>query len=72
MNTPQSSPPTPILSPCISICQIDEHTGLCIGCGRTRIEIASWRTLDEDARDELMALLPERLEKLVMQSQQNQ
>ena len=27
-------------SPCIKICEIDEGRGLCLGCGRTRAEIA--------------------------------
>jgi predicted Fe-S protein YdhL (DUF1289 family) len=37
-------------SPCISVCRIDPSTGLCVGCARTLQEIASWGTLDDDAR----------------------
>lgn len=31
-----------VKSPCINICAIDEETGLCIGCKRTRGEISAW------------------------------
>ena len=30
--------------------RIDPSTGLCVGCARTLQEIASWGTLDDDAR----------------------
>ncbi len=33
---------THIESPCISICEMDSSTDLCIGCYRTRNEIAFW------------------------------
>ncbi|MEM8647051.1 MAG: DUF1289 domain-containing protein, partial [Pseudomonadota bacterium] len=29
-------------SPCIKICVVDPETDLCIGCGRTKAEIAGW------------------------------
>jgi predicted Fe-S protein YdhL (DUF1289 family) len=34
-------------SPCISVCRIDDASGLCIGCLRTLDEIAAWSTLDD-------------------------
>ncbi len=34
-------------SPCISICAIDQVTGLCAGCLRTLDEIAVWSVLDD-------------------------
>jgi len=37
-------------SPCISICKIDEATGLCTGCARTLDEIAAWGMLDNGQR----------------------
>ena len=37
-------------SPCISVCRIDEASGLCIGCLRTLDEIAAWGALDDTAR----------------------
>ncbi len=33
---------TEVPSPCVSICVIDEPTGLCAGCYRTLDEIAGW------------------------------
>ena len=34
-------------SPCISVCRIDDASGLCVGCLRTLDEIAAWSTLDD-------------------------
>jgi predicted Fe-S protein YdhL (DUF1289 family) len=48
-------------SPCISVCVLDRSANVCIGCGRTLDEIASWSELDDDARREVLARLPERL-----------
>lgn len=33
---------TSVASPCISVCQMDPHTRLCVGCARTIEEIAGW------------------------------
>lgn len=33
---------TSIPSPCISVCQVDGATGLCIGCRRSIDEIRDW------------------------------
>ena len=32
----------PVPSPCISVCRIDESSGLCIGCYRSITEIIDW------------------------------
>ncbi|HMN79828.1 MAG TPA: DUF1289 domain-containing protein [Burkholderiaceae bacterium] len=58
MNGPRPLPPPrlqvpadgPVGSPCISVCRINEATGLCEGCLRTIDEIAAWGSLDDDAR----------------------
>lgn len=50
-------------SPCIRVCLIDEETGLCEGCGRTREEIGTWYRLSEEERLKIMDELPERLRK---------
>jgi hypothetical protein len=50
-----------ISTPCVSICEINEDLGICIGCGRTRREIASWRALSERERRAIMETLPARM-----------
>lgn len=37
-------------SPCINVCRMHETSGLCEGCLRTIDEIASWSTLDDEAK----------------------
>ncbi len=49
-------------SPCILICSIDDKTGLCFGCGRTRDEIAGWIGYSDAERRAIMEALPARLE----------
>ena len=50
-------------TPCIAVCMIDSRTSLCFGCGRTLPEIARWHRMERNERLELMATLPERMEK---------
>lgn len=40
-------PDAAVPSPCISVCRIDAHSGLCEGCFRTLDEIAGWSALAE-------------------------
>jgi predicted Fe-S protein YdhL (DUF1289 family) len=47
-------------SPCIGICRIDESLGFCIGCARTRAEIADWTTASVETIDRVWAELPSR------------
>ena len=35
-------PKEEVQSPCISVCTINEDTGLCVGCFRTIEEIEQW------------------------------
>ena len=52
----------PIVStPCIKFCAVSGASGLCIGCGRTLVEIAGWGGLDEAQRRAIMEELPRRL-----------
>ena len=51
---------TEVPSPCVSICVIDEPTGLCAGCYRTLAEIASWIDLPAAERRALVAALAAR------------
>lgn len=45
---PDASGPAP--SPCISICQMDATTGLCVGCQRTIEEIVAWGSASDAER----------------------
>ena len=47
-------------SPCISICQIDPVTRNCLGCYRSRQEIAEWPTMSTDEQAELLQSLKQR------------
>ncbi len=47
-------------SPCVKICVIHEESGICIGCNRTRFEIAGWSKMTVAQRAEITAALPER------------
>ena len=53
-----------ISTPCVRICVIDDGERICLGCGRTEAEIASWSRIDEDTRRAIMVELGARLERL--------
>jgi predicted Fe-S protein YdhL (DUF1289 family) len=53
-----------MLSPCTLVCTLDDTTGLCFGCGRTRDEIGGWSTYTDAERHGIMAVLPARMETL--------
>jgi predicted Fe-S protein YdhL (DUF1289 family) len=53
-----------ISSPCIGLCRIDDATALCLGCARTRDEIALWREVSPESRRKIWAGLPARREKI--------
>lgn len=50
-----------IISPCISICRMHAITGLCVGCFRTRDEIAAWGNAGDDAKLATWARIEERI-----------
>jgi len=50
-----------VSSPCIKVFIVDGIADICLGCGRTLPEIASWGRLSEDQRLAIMATLPERM-----------
>jgi predicted Fe-S protein YdhL (DUF1289 family) len=54
---------TKLPSPCVSICQMDPQDGVCIGCYRTRAEIAAWRSMDQDDQLVLLDILRARRAK---------
>ncbi|HJW25749.1 MAG TPA: DUF1289 domain-containing protein [Rhodocyclaceae bacterium] len=47
-------------SPCINVCKMDEHTGLCQGCFRTLDEIAAWSASSDAARLDILARVAKR------------
>jgi len=46
----------------VNVCLLDAELGLCVGCGRTIDEIASWASMSAAERSAIMAALPARLE----------
>ena len=50
-------------SPCISVCQMDDLNGVCVGCYRTRAEIAAWGSMDQDDQMLLLDVLRDRRAK---------
>lgn len=49
-----------IESPCVRICVIHPEAGICIGCNRSRDEIAAWSGMTPADRRAIMADLPAR------------
>ena len=60
MNAPLPTLP----SPCTGICKTDDQSDLCLGCGRSRDEIAEWPAADDVRRRAIWSLLPDRFSKL--------
>jgi predicted Fe-S protein YdhL (DUF1289 family) len=48
-----------ISSPCTRLCKLDKDD-ICVGCGRTRIEIMLWHDMSEQRRLEIMGMLDAR------------
>lgn len=51
-------------SPCVEICALDAHAGLCTGCGRTIAEIGEWGGATAERQRAILDLLPKRLASL--------
>jgi predicted Fe-S protein YdhL (DUF1289 family) len=49
-----------IPSPCIQICQLND-SDVCVGCGRTRDEIARWLAMSNDERFRIISALTTRV-----------
>ena len=49
-----------LISPCVSICQMGVNSGLCVGCYRTRAEIAAWQSMNQDDQMFLLDILRDR------------
>lgn len=48
-------------SPCISVCRMDEQTGLCAGCLRTLDEIGQWSGAPDPVKREIWSRIEQRL-----------
>jgi predicted Fe-S protein YdhL (DUF1289 family) len=55
---------TSVPSPCVSICQMEESTGLCLGCRRTIDEIRDWIIMTAEEKLAVLALIDERKVRL--------
>lgn len=47
-------------SPCVGICQLDLVADLCIGCFRTRDEVAVWGAASDDVKRDILMKSRER------------
>lgn len=52
--------PSPVPSPCISICRMDTQSGLCEGCLRTLDEIADWGAMPDAGRRAVLGAIEAR------------
>lgn len=46
-------------SPCVKICELDRDD-VCVGCGRTRAEIAGWTSMSEPQKLKVVELAERR------------
>ena len=51
---------TTVPSPCITVCQIDDTTGLCLGCARNVDEIREWPILTAEEKKQILEHIRER------------
>ena len=51
-------------SPCISICRMNESSGWCEGCFRTRGEIAGWSSADDAGKRGIWKMIEQRMDAL--------
>lgn len=55
-------------SPCRNICQLDPTAAFCIGCGRTRADIAQWMQLGRADKLEVKRQAAQRLATYLKQT----
>ena len=51
---------TSVPSPCISVCQVDNATGRCMGCDRTIDEIRDWPIMTADEKTDVLGRIAAR------------
>jgi len=49
-----------VASPCTGVCTLDTTTGYCLGCLRSRDEIAAWGSSNDDTRLDILERVLER------------
>jgi predicted Fe-S protein YdhL (DUF1289 family) len=54
-------------SPCVKICELDRDD-VCVGCGRTRAEIAGWTSMSEPQKAKVVELAERRRDAASRQS----
>jgi len=54
----------PVVSPCVSVCQLNPHSGLCLGCLRSLDEISTWNRISQDEQRRVLAAVAQRREAL--------
>lgn len=52
-------------TPCVKVCRLDPDTGYCLGCFRTREEVASWLTMTDDKKRAVWASFEARQEEML-------
>ncbi|MEX0299714.1 MAG: DUF1289 domain-containing protein [Kordiimonas sp.] len=60
MSTYTSTIPEEVPSPCILVCQLHAASQICMGCLRTRDEIARWSRADNNYKQAVLNELEER------------
>ncbi|HEY3597574.1 MAG TPA: DUF1289 domain-containing protein [Paraburkholderia sp.] len=58
---------TPVPSPCINVCRMNDATGWCDGCLRTIDEIAGWSLLGDAAKRAIWDAIEVRHVELIAQ-----
>jgi predicted Fe-S protein YdhL (DUF1289 family) len=49
-----------VVSPCVSVCEMDQQRGVCKGCLRTLEEIATWSRMSNQQRWDIVQSLRSR------------
>ena len=47
-------------SPCKDVCRQDSDSGFCVGCGRTKEEIANWLFYSEEQKKQVLLNIEKR------------
>ena len=50
------------MSPCVSVCRMDETRDACLGCLRTRKELTDWSTMDPEGKYAVWTAIAQRLQ----------